>query len=472
MAVLACDVGGGARRARSRVRQERRRGGISVSLQHVQRGACAAFIGREILAARRAATPVYNRRMSSTATASSTVGLGIDRLLDLDRRWLPVAASAWSAIPRRSTARSGTPRIDWSAIREVTVGAVRPPARIPIRSAGQHDRDTARARRAAARCRCIRCTARRASRRRKCSRDVDVLVVDLQDVGTRVYTYIYTMANCMRAAARHGVRVVVCDRPNPVGGDEIEGAGWIRRYASFVGQFPIPLRHGMTIGELARLFNEEFGINCSLDVVPLEGWRRSMYLRRDRAAVGDAVAEHADARQRDRLPGRGAVRRHEAVRRTRHDAAVRADRRAVDRRRAAGGCDERARAAGRALPCRRSSNRHFRSTRSRPAAAARCTCSIVAAFRPVRTAVEMIAEFRAAGTRADSPGASRRTVRARKQPIDILFGRIGCGRTHRRRRSSELDEPCAKSRGASGRRRVTVRFARPTDICVYRLASI
>ena len=108
-------------------------------------------------------------------------------------------------------------------------------------------------------------------------RDVDILVVDLQDVGTRVYTFVYTMANCMRAAARHGVPVVVCDRPNPIGGEAVEGNLLQPQYTSFVGQFPIPLRHGMTIGELARLFNEEFGIGAKLEVVPLEGWRRSMY---------------------------------------------------------------------------------------------------------------------------------------------------------------------------------------------------
>ncbi len=108
-------------------------------------------------------------------------------------------------------------------------------------------------------------------------RGVDVLLVDLQDVGTRVYTYIYTMANCLRAAARHGVPVIVCDRPNPVGGVAIEGALLDPAFASFVGQFPIPLRHGMTIGELARLFNEEFSIGAALEVVPLAGWRRDMY---------------------------------------------------------------------------------------------------------------------------------------------------------------------------------------------------
>jgi len=106
--------------------------------------------------------------------------------------------------------------------------------------------------------------------------EIDVLVIDLQDVGTRVYTFIYTMANCMRAASKYGIPVVVCDRPNPIGGD-VEGHLLQGKYTSFVGQFPIPLRHGMTIGELARLFNEEFGIGATLDVVPLEGWRRSMY---------------------------------------------------------------------------------------------------------------------------------------------------------------------------------------------------
>ena len=107
--------------------------------------------------------------------------------------------------------------------------------------------------------------------------DVDVLVIDLQDVGTRIYTYIYTMANCLRAARTHGIRVVVCDRPNPIGGDEIEGATLDPAYESFVGQFPIPMRHGLTIGEAARLFNDHFGINAAVDVVPMEGWRRSMY---------------------------------------------------------------------------------------------------------------------------------------------------------------------------------------------------
>ena len=107
--------------------------------------------------------------------------------------------------------------------------------------------------------------------------DIDVLVVDLQDVGTRIYTYIYTLANCLRAARRHGIRVVVCDRPNPINGDDIEGATLDPAYASFVGQFPIPMRHGLTIGEAARLFNDHFGLNAAVDVVPMDGWTRGMY---------------------------------------------------------------------------------------------------------------------------------------------------------------------------------------------------
>ena len=106
---------------------------------------------------------------------------------------------------------------------------------------------------------------------------LDALVIDLQDIGARIYTYVYTLANCLRAGRRHGVRIVVCDRPNPIGGVEVEGALLRSGFESFVGQFPIPMRHGMTIGELARLFNDDFGIGAELEVVPMEGWTREMY---------------------------------------------------------------------------------------------------------------------------------------------------------------------------------------------------
>ena len=108
-------------------------------------------------------------------------------------------------------------------------------------------------------------------------RGLDALVIDLQDVGTRIYTYIYTMANCMMAARQHGVPVIVCDRPNPIGGLDVEGPMLKSGYESFVGMYPIPMRHGMTIGELARLFNDRFGIGADLEVVTMQGWERTMY---------------------------------------------------------------------------------------------------------------------------------------------------------------------------------------------------
>jgi uncharacterized protein YbbC (DUF1343 family) len=112
---------------------------------------------------------------------------------------------------------------------------------------------------------------------------LDLLVVDLQDVGTRIYTYIYTMAYCLTAARRHGLKVVVCDRPNPIGGAQVEGPVLDAGFESFVGLYPIPMRHGMTIGELARLFNDHFGIGADLEVIPMTGWRREMYLDEARA---------------------------------------------------------------------------------------------------------------------------------------------------------------------------------------------
>jgi uncharacterized protein YbbC (DUF1343 family) len=105
---------------------------------------------------------------------------------------------------------------------------------------------------------------------------IDVLVIDIQDVGARIYTFIYTMANCLRGAARRGLPVIVCDRPNPIGG-AIEGPMLRQGFESFVGQFPIPMRHGMTVGELARLFNEHHAIGAQLEIVSMEGWSRDMY---------------------------------------------------------------------------------------------------------------------------------------------------------------------------------------------------
>jgi uncharacterized protein YbbC (DUF1343 family) len=106
---------------------------------------------------------------------------------------------------------------------------------------------------------------------------LDLLVIDLQDIGARIYTYIYTMANCLRACGRYGVPVIVCDRPNPINGTDVEGALLKKGFESFVGLFPIPMRHGMTIAELARFFNEEFGLGAQLEVVRMQGWQRGMF---------------------------------------------------------------------------------------------------------------------------------------------------------------------------------------------------
>lgn len=107
--------------------------------------------------------------------------------------------------------------------------------------------------------------------------EIDVFAFDIQDVGTRVYTYIYTMAHCMMAAAKYDKDFVVLDRPNPINGVDVEGNVLEENFSSFVGLYPIPMRHGMTTGELARLFNEEFGIGCNLEVIEMEGWKREMW---------------------------------------------------------------------------------------------------------------------------------------------------------------------------------------------------
>jgi uncharacterized protein YbbC (DUF1343 family) len=108
--------------------------------------------------------------------------------------------------------------------------------------------------------------------------DIDLFIFDMQGVGCRIYTFVYTMANCMRAARRFGKRVIVCDRPNPIGGIGVSGNVLEPEYASFVGQFPLPTRHGMTVGELAQMFNKHFGINCDLEVVTMDGWSREYWM--------------------------------------------------------------------------------------------------------------------------------------------------------------------------------------------------
>lgn len=107
--------------------------------------------------------------------------------------------------------------------------------------------------------------------------DLDALLFDIQDVGARFYTYQSTMALAMQAAKEAQIPFVVLDRPNPINGRAVEGALLDTKLASFVGYYPIPVRHGMTLGELARMYNAAFGIDCDLRVVPLAGWQRAMW---------------------------------------------------------------------------------------------------------------------------------------------------------------------------------------------------
>ncbi len=108
-------------------------------------------------------------------------------------------------------------------------------------------------------------------------KDLDVLVFDMQDVGCRIYTFAYTMANSMAAARKFGKKVIVCDRPNPINGRQVAGNVLEPQQASFVGLFPIPTRHGMTLGELARLFNQQFGLGCELEVITMDNWDRDCW---------------------------------------------------------------------------------------------------------------------------------------------------------------------------------------------------
>ena len=252
-------------------------------------------------------------------------------------------------------------------------------------------------------------------------RDVDVLVVDLQDVGTRVYTYVYTMANCMRAAARHGVHVIVCDRPNPVGGDDVEGSLLQAPYTSFVGQFPIPLRHGMTIGELARLFNDEFSVGAAVDEIQLEGWTRSMYFDEtglpwiipspnlptlESAIVYPGAVLFEGTKLSE---GRGTTRPFELIGAPWIDGDRLAD----------------------AMNARGLPGVHFRPVYFEPTFQkhAKQTCGGCQlhvgerrAFRPVRTAVELIAEFRRQDTSRFGWREPPYEFEREKQPIDILYG--------------------------------------------------
>ncbi|MFI5178163.1 MAG: exo-beta-N-acetylmuramidase NamZ domain-containing protein, partial [Vicinamibacterales bacterium] len=250
---------------------------------------------------------------------------------------------------------------------------------------------------------------------------LDAIVIDLQDVGTRIYTYIYTMANCLRAARTHGVPVVVCDRPNPIGGVAVEGPMLEPGFTSFVGQFPIPMRHGMTIGELARMFNEHFGLGAKLEVVAMRGWTRDQYFDRtgltwippspniptlDSAIVypGTVLVEGTNVSE-----GRGTTRPFEFVGAPWVDpVAVAAD------------------LNGQGLP-----GVHFRAIRFEPTfhkhAATTCGgCHLHvmdrAAFSPVATGVAVIDACRRAGPDRFAWRDPPYEYEFMKPPVDILYG--------------------------------------------------
>lgn len=111
-------------------------------------------------------------------------------------------------------------------------------------------------------------------------KDVDVLVIDLQDIGARTYTYISTALLTMREARAAGVRVILLDRPNPIGGLQVQGPVLDTAFSSFIGMLPVPLRHGMTMGELARFGNDALEIRADLSVVPAAGWTRDLWFDR------------------------------------------------------------------------------------------------------------------------------------------------------------------------------------------------
>ncbi|MBP9947877.1 MAG: DUF1343 domain-containing protein [Vicinamibacteria bacterium] len=110
----------------------------------------------------------------------------------------------------------------------------------------------------------------------KMLKGLDTLVFDVQDVGSRYYTFIYTMLHAMQACAEHGVRLIVLDRPNPINGMGVQGNVLDPRFLSFVGMHPLAVRHGMTVGELALMFADELGLSLDLEVVPMKGYRRAM----------------------------------------------------------------------------------------------------------------------------------------------------------------------------------------------------
>jgi uncharacterized protein YbbC (DUF1343 family) len=364
---------------------------------------------------------IYNHQMSPTLASARTVALGIDRLLGPDRR---LVQGRRVGVVCNPASIDGAFRHTADRLLEepdVTVAALFGPQH-GFRSDLQDNMiETPHAQDARRRVPIYSLYSETREPTADMLRGIDVMIIDLQDVGTRVYTYIYTMANCLRAAARHAIPVVVCDRPNPIGGEEVEGNLLETPYASFVGQFPMPLRHGMTIGELGRLFNDAFGIGASLDVVPLEGWTRSMYHDQtglpwiipspniptlDSASVypGTVLFEGTGLSE-----GRGTTRPFELIGAPWIDGERLAE----------------------AMNARGLPGVHFRPAFFEPTFQkhARQTCGGCQlhvldrkTFRPVRSAVELMAEFRRQDPARFPWREPPYEYETDKRPIDILYG--------------------------------------------------
>ena len=161
---------------------------------------------------------------------------------------------------------------------------------------------------------------------------LDLLLVDLQDAGARYYTYLFTTIEVMRSAARNSIPVVVLDRPDPIGG-AVQGNVLDSAYRTPVGQLAVPMRYGMTLGELARLARADLGLTTDLRVVPVAGWRRGMAFDADRTSVRPAEPEPPFARGALPLSGHLPVRGHQPERRSRHGRRLPPDRGAVARHR-------------------------------------------------------------------------------------------------------------------------------------------
>ena len=228
------------------------------------------------------------------------------------------SASAWSPITPADRATAQRRSICCTRRRACTlVVALQPRARHP-RHARRRTCRRRRTRRPA--CRFTRSTARRGGRPTRCSTGIDTLVIDLQDVGARFYTYDATMGYVMEEAAKRKIAVVVLDRPNPINGWQIEGpaAGRGRSPGRSSRICRMPIRHGMTLGELARLFNGERKIGADLTVVRGRELAARRLVRPDRAGVDQSVAEHAQPESGDALSGH----RRDRVSRTSRSAAA------------------------------------------------------------------------------------------------------------------------------------------------------